>query len=79
MSILSLTIQGATAMLVIDIPDSLPPAITPLAQTLELLIGQYLDKYDATGLVARTWQWILHGDSPRPISQTRGMRYVCLA
>lgn len=52
----------------IDIPDPLPPAITPPRAVIEFLISQDLDEFGATGLVARTWHWILHGGGPGPIS-----------
>jgi hypothetical protein len=52
----------------IDIPDPLPPALTPPRTVIEFLIDQDLDEYGETGLVARTWHWILHGGCPGPIS-----------
>ena len=52
----------------IDIPDPLPPAITPPRTVIEFLIDQDLDEYGDTGLVARTWHWVLHGGGPGPIS-----------
>ena len=39
----------------IDIPDPLPPAITPPRTVIQFLIGQDLDEYGGACLVARTW------------------------
>ena len=50
------------------IPDPLPPAITPPRTVIEFLIDQDLEEYGETGLVARTWHWVLHGGGPGPIS-----------
>ncbi|MGH3221080.1 MAG: hypothetical protein ACRDPY_20700 [Streptosporangiaceae bacterium] len=55
-------------MSAIDIPDPLPPAITPPRTVIEFLIDRDLDEYGDTGLVARTWHWALHGGGPGPIS-----------
>jgi len=52
----------------IEIPDPLPTAITPPRTVIEFLIGQHLGEFGDTGLVARTWQWVLHGGGPGPIS-----------
>ena len=52
----------------IDIPDPLPPAITPPRTVIEFLVDQDLEEYGDTGLVARTWQWVLHGGGTGPIS-----------
>ena len=52
----------------IDIPDPLPPAITPPRMVIEFLVDQDLEEYGDTGLVARTWYWVLHGGGPGPIS-----------
>jgi len=42
----------------IDIPDPLPPAITPLDRiVIEFLIDQHLEELGDTGLVASTWHW----------------------
>ncbi len=48
----------------IDIPDPLPPALIPPRTVIEFLIDQDLDEYGETGLVARTWHWVLHGGGP---------------
>jgi hypothetical protein len=56
------------AMPAIDIPDPLPPAITPPRTVIEFLVDQDLEEYGDTGLVARTWQWVLLGGGPGPIS-----------
>jgi hypothetical protein len=55
-------------MPVIDIPDPLPPAITPPRMVIEFLVDQDLEEFGDTGLVARTWRWVLHGGGPGPIS-----------
>jgi hypothetical protein len=55
-------------MLAIDIPDLLPPAITPPRTVIEFLVDQDLEEFGNTGLVARTWHWVLHGSGPGPIS-----------
>src|SRR5580700_7871745 len=53
----------------IHIPDPLPPAITPPRTVIEFLIDQDLEEYGETGLVARTWHWVMHGGGPGPISR----------
>jgi hypothetical protein len=60
--------KEVTAMPAIHIPDPLPPAITPPRTVIEFLIDQDLEEYGETGLVARTWHWVLHGGGPGPIS-----------
>src|ERR1700684_2072944 len=52
----------------IDIPDPLPPAITPPRTVIEFLVDQDLEEFGDTGLVAHTWHWVLHGGGPGPIS-----------
>jgi len=52
----------------IDIPDPLPPAITPPRTVIEFLVDQDLEEFGDTGLVARTWHWVLNGGGPGPIS-----------
>ena len=52
----------------IDIPDPLPPAITPDREVIEFLIERHLQEFGDNSLVARTWQWALHGGGPGPIS-----------
>ena len=52
----------------IDIPDPLPPAITPDREVIEFLIERHLQEFGDNSLVARTWQWVLHGGGPGPIS-----------
>jgi hypothetical protein len=52
----------------IDIPDPLPPSITPPRTVIEFLVDQDLEEFGGTGLVARTWYWVLHGGGPGPIS-----------
>jgi hypothetical protein len=54
-------------MSAINIPDPLPPAITPPRTVIEFLIDQDLEEFGDTGLVARTWHWVLRGGSG-PIS-----------
>src|SRR5260370_38369865 len=51
-----------------EIPDPLPPAIPPPRTVVEFLIEQHLEEFGDTGLIARTWHWVLHGGGPRPIS-----------
>ncbi len=53
----------------IDIPDPLPPAITPPRTVIEFLIDKDLDEYGDTRVVARTRHWVLHGFGPEPISR----------
>ena len=53
----------------IDIPDPLPPAITPPRTVIEFLIDKDLDEYGGACLVARTCHWVLHGFGPEPISR----------
>ena len=43
----------------IDIPDPLPPAITPPRTVIEFLIDQDLHEYGDACLVARTCHWVL--------------------
>ena len=52
----------------IDSPDPLPSAITPPRMVIEFLVDQDLEEFGDTGLVARTWHWVLHGGGPGPIS-----------
>lgn len=52
----------------IHIPDPLPPAITPDREVIEFVVEQDLEAFGENSLVARTWQWVLHGGGPRPIS-----------
>jgi hypothetical protein len=53
----------------IDIPDPLPPAITPPRSVIEFLIDEDLEEFGDDSLVARTWRWILRGGGPGPISR----------
>jgi hypothetical protein len=55
-------------MSAIDIPDPLSPAIAPPRTVIEFLVEEDLDKFGDTGLVARTWHWVLRGGGPGPIS-----------
>ena len=52
----------------IPIPDPLPPAITLPRKVVEFAIDQHLEEFGEDSLVSRTWQWILHGGGPGPIS-----------
>jgi hypothetical protein len=52
----------------IAIPDPLPPAITPPRTVIEFVVDQDLEEFGDTGLVARTWHWVLHGGGPGPVS-----------
>ncbi len=54
----------------IDIPDPLPPAITPPRSVIEFLIDEDLEEFGDTSLVALTWRWVLHGGGRAPISHT---------
>ena len=51
-----------------DIPDPLPPVITPPRMVIEFLVDQDLEEFGDTSLVARTWHWVLHGGGPGPIN-----------
>ena len=62
-------------MIAIPVPDPLPPAITPPRTVIEFLIDQDLDECGGTGLVARTWRWILYGGGPGPISRMDWSRF----
>ena len=55
-------------MTAIAIPDPLPPAITLPREVLEFAITEHLKQFGESGLVARTWRWILYGHGPGPIS-----------
>jgi hypothetical protein len=59
----------------IDIPDPLPPAITPDREVIEFFIEQDLEEFGQDSLVARTWQWVLHGGGPGPISHMDWSRF----
>jgi len=54
-------------MPVIDIPDPLPPSITPDREVIEFLIERHLAEFGDNSLVARTWHWVLHGGGRAPI------------
>src|SRR5215475_4038629 len=58
----------------IDIPDPLPPAITPDREVIEFFIDEDLAEFGQHSLVARTWQWVLHG-GPGPISHMDWSRF----
>ena len=53
----------------IHIPDPLPPAITPPRTVIEFLIDQDPEEYGETGLVARTWHWVMHGGEITPLER----------
>ena len=59
----------------IDIPDPLPPAITPDREVIEFLIERHLQEFGDGSLVARTWHWVLHGGSRGPISRMDWSRF----
>lgn len=59
----------------IEIPDPLPPAITPDRDVIEFFIDQDLQEFGADSLVARTWRWVLHGGGKAPISHTDWSRF----
>jgi hypothetical protein len=52
----------------IEIPDPLPPTITLPRDVVKFTIDQDLEEFGSSGLVARTWRWVLHGGSQGPIS-----------
>jgi hypothetical protein len=59
----------------IDIPDVLPPAITPDHEVIGFLVERHLEEFGDNSLVARTWQWVLHGGGRGPISHTDWRRF----
>jgi hypothetical protein len=59
----------------IDIPDPLPPAITPDRDVIEFFIDEDLAEFGNDSLVARTWRWVLHGGRPGPISHMDWTRF----
>jgi hypothetical protein len=59
----------------IDIPGPLPPAITPDREIIEFFIDEDLAEFGQDGLVARTWQWVLHGGGRGPISRMDWTRF----
>lgn len=60
--------EEVPAMTAIVIPDPLPPTITLPREVLEFAITEHLKQFGESGLVARTWRWILYGHGPGPIS-----------
>ncbi len=52
----------------IEIPDPLPPGITLPREVVEFALDKDLEEFGASGLVARTWRWVLHGGGQGPIS-----------
>jgi len=52
----------------IEIPNPLPPAITLPREVIEFAIDHDLEEFGASGLVAQTWRWVLHGGDRGPIS-----------
>jgi hypothetical protein len=59
----------------IDIPDPLPPAITPPRSVIEFFVDEDLEEFGDDGLVARTWRWVLYGGGPGPISHMDWTRF----
>ena len=59
----------------IDIPDPLPPAITPDREVIGFLIERHLQEFGDGSLVARTWHWVLHGGSHGPNSHMDWSRF----
>jgi hypothetical protein len=59
----------------IDIPDPLPPAITPDREVIEFLIERHLEEFGDNSLVARTWQWVLHGGGRGPSTHMNWSRF----
>jgi hypothetical protein len=62
-------------MAAIEIPDPLPPAVTPDREVIEFFIDQDLAEFGEDSLVARTWRWVLHGGGKAPISHTDWSRF----
>lgn len=52
----------------IEIPDPVPRGVTLPREVIEFAINQHLEQFGEDSLVVRTWQWILHGGGPGPIS-----------
>jgi hypothetical protein len=59
----------------IEIPDPLPPAITPDREVIEFLIERHVQEFGDGGLVACTWRGVLHGGSRGPISRMDWSRF----
>jgi hypothetical protein len=59
----------------INIPDPLPPAITPPRSVIEFLIERHVEEFGDNSLVTRTWQWVLHGGGRGPISHMDWTRF----
>jgi hypothetical protein len=62
-------------MPVIEIPDPLPLAITPDREVVDFLVERHLQEFGEDSLVARTWQWVLHGGGRGPISHMDYTQY----
>ena len=62
-------------MTAIKIPDQLPPWITPDREVIEFFLDQDLEEFGDDSLAARTWQWVLHGGGPGPISHMDWRRF----
>ena len=53
----------------IQIPGTLPPAITISRETAVACLTDDLADYSTTGPVALAWQWALTGNGPTPIAR----------
>src|SRR5437773_5927888 len=62
-------------MTAIKIPDPPPPWIPPDREVIEFVLDQDLEEFGDDSLAARTWQWVLHGGGPGPISRMDWTRF----
>jgi hypothetical protein len=62
-------------MAAIKIPDPLPPWITPDREVIEFFLDQDLEEFGGDSLAVRTWQWVLYGGGPGPISHMDWRRF----
>jgi hypothetical protein len=53
---------------VMQIPATLPPAITVSREVAQLCMADDLAAYGTTGPAVLAWRWALTGDGPTPIS-----------
>jgi hypothetical protein len=56
------------AMDVMQIPATLPPAITVSREVAQLCLADDLVAYGAAGPAALAWRWALTGEGPTPVS-----------
>jgi hypothetical protein len=45
-------------------------AITPPRTVIVFLVDQDFEEFAGTGLIARTWHWVLHGGGPPSLSNS---------